>query len=333
MAFATRARRRLVGEPKPISVASTGRNRPNNSRSDTHTRRSPIRRPVADPNTIFRPLYKLAEFRTCLGALVVRDCLDVLSRVPDGTFDLVITSPPYDGQSKYGNGESYERDWYENFFLKVTHELFRTLKPHGSFVLNYRSKRRGDERGTLQYEIIFWLQEQGFLFCEDFVWGKPSPPPGRFNRYLKDAVEYCFQFAKSPHWQFFPEHCLKPARWDSKDRERRKRLAHNYTRVNAPSGQGRKRVQAGPDFVRPSTLLLLEPEFSPNPTRHPARFPLSLPLFFVNLLTKPGQLVFDPFGGTCTTAVAAEHLKRRWLVTEIDPQYADILPKRIQSLQ
>ena len=271
-----------------------------------------------------------SAYSTDSGALVVADCLSVLAQLPDETFDLVVTSPPYDGQPKYGNGERYERDWYEGFFLKVTAEILRTLKPHGSFVLNYRSKRHGGERGTFQYELVFRLREQGFLFCEDFIWGKPSPPPGRFNRFLKDAVEYCFQFAKTPAWQFFPKHCLTPARWDARDRERRKKLAHNYVRVNEPSGQGRKRVQAGPDMVRPSTLLLLEPEFNPNPTRHPARFPIQLPTFFIKLLSKPGQLVFDPFAGTCTTALAAETLHRRWLVTEIDERFAEILPERMQ---
>jgi hypothetical protein len=133
-----------------------------------------------------------AVFHTSLGAFVVDDCLRVLHQIPDDTIDLVITSPPYDGQPKYGNGEKYEREWYADFFRLVTAEILRTLKPHGSFILNYRSKRHGDERGTLQYELVFWLRDQGFLFCEDFVWGKPSPPPGRFNRFLKDAVEYCF---------------------------------------------------------------------------------------------------------------------------------------------
>lgn len=277
------------------------------------------------------PLSSSAAFRTDLGSLLIGDCLDVLRRIPDRTFDLVITSPPYDGQPKYGNGERYGRDWYKGFFREVTGEILRTLKPHGSFVLNYRSKRHGDERGVIQYELVFWLREQGFLFCDDFVWGKPSPPPGRFNRFLKDAVEYCFHFAKTPTWQFFPEQCLSPARWDAKDRERRKKLAHNYVRANSPSGQGRKRVQAGPDMVRPSTLLSFEPEFSPNLTGHPARFPLQLPAFFIKLMTKPGQLVFDPFGGTCTTAVASESLARKWLVTELDEQYTQILPERIKS--
>lgn len=270
-----------------------------------------------------------AELTTSLGALVVDDCLAVLRQIPDNTFDLVVTSPPYDGQPKYGNGERYRRDWFEDTFLKVTSEIYRTLKPHASFVLNYRSKRSGGERGTLQYELVLWLKEQGFVFAEDFIWGKPSPPPGRWNRHLKDAVEYCFQFAKTGDWQFFPEHCLTPARWDRKDVERRKKLPHNYERVNEPSGQGRKRVQAGPDLVRPSTLLHMEPEFLPNPTEHPARFPIELPSFFIKLLTREGQVVFDPFGGTCTTAVAAENLGRRWLVTELDKHYTSVLADRL----
>lgn len=277
------------------------------------------------------PLLDGAAHRTDLGAMIVGDCLTILRQLPDESLDLVVTSPPYDRQPRYGNGEDYGRAWYKGFFLDVTAEILRVLKPHGSFVLNYRSKRHGDERGTLQYELVFWLREQGYKFAEDFVWGKPSPPPGRFSRFLKDAVEYCFHFTKSSRWQFYPEQVLSPARWDAKDRERRKRLAHNYLRVNEPSGQGRKRVQAGPDLVRPSTLLYLEPEFGPNPSLHPARFPLALPDFFIRLLTQPGQLVFDPFAGTGTAGLAAERLERRWLLTEIDGSYAAVLPDRIHA--
>lgn len=283
------------------------------------------------PRELPSSLVDRANVRTDLGALVIGDCEDVLRQVPDDTFDLVVTSPPYNEQPKYGNGERYERNWYEDFFLKVTGELLRTLKPHGSFVLNYRSKRHNGERGTLQYELVLWLREQGWNFAEDFVWGKPSPPPGRWNRHLKDAVEYCFQFTKTKDWQFFPENTLQPARWDRKDVERRKKLAHNHERVDAPSGHGRNRVQAGPEMVRPSTLLYMEPEFGPNPTKHPARFPIGLPTFFIDLLSQPGQLVFDPFGGTGTTGLAAEQAQRRWLLAELDPEYAAILGARLEK--
>jgi DNA modification methylase len=192
---------------------------------------------------------------TGLGRLYALDCLRVLKAMPDGSLDLCVTSPPYERQPKYGNGERYERDWFEGLFLEVTAELLRVLKPTGQFVLNFRSKKLGAERSTLQYELVMWLREQGYLFVEDHVWVKPSPPPGRYKQALKDQVEYCFRFAKSSEFQLYPEQLLAPARWDAKDRERRRKHAHNFERVNAPSGQGRKRVQAGPDWVAPVERL------------------------------------------------------------------------------
>jgi DNA modification methylase len=318
------------GDQSPDRVINTGNLSPEAVVSYTSVVMAPEGSPDMPHSSDMVPVGHIA-YETALGSLQIGDCLAILRQLDDESVDLVITSPPYDRQGKYRDGQSYERGWYEDFFLKVTGEIHRVLQPHGSFVLNYRSKRHGDERGLLQYELVFWLREQGFLFAEDFIWGKPSPPPGRFNRFLKDAVEYCFQFAKSPGWQFYPEAVLQPARWDKKDRERRKRLKQNYERVNEPSGHGRRRVQAGPDWVRPSTLLTLEPEFGPNPTHHPARFPLEIPDFFIRLMTQPGQLVVDPFAGTCTTAVAAEKHGRRWLMAELDPDYASILPERLES--
>ena len=55
---------------------------------------------------------------------------------------------------------------------------------------------------------------------------------------------------------------------------------------------------------------------------HPARCPLPVPDFFVRLLTQPGDLVVDPFGGSNTVGFVAETLDRRWLSMEIDPAYA-----------
>jgi len=125
-------------------------------------------RDVVLPHSLARP----DSFSTDLGLLLIGDCLPILKALPENTVDLVVTSPPYDGQAKYGNGDKYERDWYQGFFLEVTAELLRVLKPHGSLVLNYRSKRHKDERGTLQYELVFWLRDQGFFVLRRFRMGK-----------------------------------------------------------------------------------------------------------------------------------------------------------------
>lgn len=84
-------------------------------------------------------------------------------------------------------------------------------------------------------------------------------------------------------------------------------------------------------MVRPSTLLYFEPDFTRNPAGHPARFPLTLPTFFIQLLTKRGQLVVDPFAGTGTTAAAAEGLGRKWLAAELDARYVRHLKSRLEA--
>jgi len=105
---------------------------------------------------------------------------------------------------------------------------------------------------------------------------------------------------------------------------------HNYERVSEPSGTGGVGCRPGPDLVRPSTLLLHEPEFAPNPTGHPCRFPVDLPAFFIKLLTTPGQVVSTP---------SAEPGPPRWpprpwaavALTEADAGYAGALAARLET--
>lgn len=61
---------------------------------------------------------------TQLGALVIANCLDVLRGLPDDCIDLVVTSPPYNEQPRYNDGQDYEAEWYEDVFLSTTKEVW-----------------------------------------------------------------------------------------------------------------------------------------------------------------------------------------------------------------
>lgn len=54
---------------------------------------------------------------------------------------------------------------------------------------------------------------------------------------------------------------------------------------------------------------------------HPARFPADLPQYFIRMLTDEGDLVVDPFAGSCVTAEVCERLSRRWLCGELEEEY------------
>jgi DNA modification methylase len=70
-------------------------------------------------------------------------------------------------------------------------------------------------------------------------------------------------------------------------------------------------------------------DFTPPP--HPARFPVQLPEFFIKFLTAEGDLVLDPFAGSCTTGEAAERLSRKWIGFEPVPDYLDTARFRFES--
>jgi site-specific DNA-methyltransferase (cytosine-N4-specific) len=56
-------------------------------------------------------------------------------------------------------------------------------------------------------------------------------------------------------------------------------------------------------------------------TPHPARYPAALPEYFIRMLTDKGDLVFDPFAGSCVTGEVGERLQRRWLCVELVEEY------------
>ena len=81
------------------------------------------------------------------------------------------------------------------------------------------------------------------------------------------------------------------------------------------------------DMVRPSNVISIP--VGGIHQLHPATFPLALPTFFIKAMTKPGDVVLDPFAGSGTTLQAAEQLGREWIGFEIVEDYVEICRERI----
>jgi DNA modification methylase len=82
----------------------------------------------------------------------------------------------------------------------------------------------------------------------------------------------------------------------------------------------------------------LESRYGDNPAslrararKHPARFPIQLPTFFVNFLTEPGDLVVDAFAGSNVTGQAAEQQDRQWVAFELHQYYLELSIARFDS--
>lgn len=248
------------------------------------------------------------------------DCREILKTLPSDSIDLVVTSPPYADQRKTTYGGITPANYVE-WFTPIGAELFRVLKPSGSFVLNIKEKVVEGERHTYVIELILALRQQGWLWTEEYLWHKRNCYPGKWPNRFRDAWERCLHFTKEKQFAMYQESVMVPmGDWA---KSRLKNLsATDKRRDNSKveSGFGKKILNwVGRDMAYPTNVLHFATECSNR--NHPATFPLELPDWFIRLFTQPGDLVLDPFIGSGTTALAAQKTERHYIGIELSPDY------------
>lgn len=263
--------------------------------------------------------------------LINDDCLTVLKRMPSDHVDLVITSPPYAESRKHTYG-GIAPDKYVEWFLPITAELLRVLKPTGTFILNIKEGATNGERQTYVMELILAMRKQGWLWTEEFVWHKKNCHPGKWPNRFRDAWERCLQFNKDKKFAMYQESVMVPmGNWA---KSRLKNLSDTDKRRDnsrVKSGFGKNVSNwVGRDQAYPSNVLHMASETGNK--GHSAAFPLGLPDWFIRLFTREGDLVLDPFLGSGTSAVAALLLGRHYLGIEVVPDYIESAENLLQNL-
>jgi len=129
--------------------------------------------------------------------LYLGDCEKVLNKILDNSVDLIFTSPPYADQRKKTYGGTHP-DEYVAWFLPISGELLRVLKPTGTFILNIKEKVLDCERSTYVMELILEMRkQQGWFWTEEFIWHKKNCYPGKWPNRFRDSWERLLQFNKS----------------------------------------------------------------------------------------------------------------------------------------
>ena len=255
-----------------------------------------------------------------LDRILQGDCRELLKTLPPDSVDLVITSPPYADQSKSTYG-GITPDSYVEWFLPVSAELFRTLKPSGSFILNIKEKAVDGQRHTYVLELILAMKKQGWLWTEEYIWHKRNCYPGKWPNRFRDAWERCLHFTKEKNFAMYQESVMVPTGDWAKSRL--KNLSETDKRRDnskVESGFGKKISNwIGRDMAYPTNVLHFATECGNK--NHPATFPLELPGWFIQLFTKLDDLILDPFIGSGTTAEAAKRAGRHYLGIELSSEY------------
>lgn len=278
-------------------------------------------------------------YRTRNGACYLGDSKNLLAQLPEGSVDLVVTSPPFAllRQKAYGNRDQAD---YVEWLCRFGVEVRRVLRETGSFVLDLGGayQRGVPVRSLYQYRVLLKMcDEVGLFLAEEFFWHNPAKLPSPIEwvnkRKLraKDSVNTVWWFSKSEWPKADIRNVLVPYS------ERMKTLLKNpekfYKAKDRPSGHEISMAFGSPEnggAIPPNLLQLPNTESNSSYLRlsklvgldgHPARFPAALPEFFIKFLTDHDDLVVDIFAGSNTTGRAAEQLGRRWIAMELDANY------------
>lgn len=234
-------------------------------------------------------------------SLYNEDCITTMSRMADNSIDMILTSPPYDNLKTY-KGFNFD-------FENTAKEIVRILKQNGVCVWVVGDEVcNGSESGTSFRQALRFM-ELGLSLHDTMIYQKNSstfPARRNSNRYTQ-IFEYMFVFANGkPQANLI---CDKPNKWAG---------FRDY------SGKLKDPV---PDYSPRTNIWKYTT--SKRSTGHPAPFPLELASDHIRTWTQVGEIVYDPFIGSGTTAEAAIALDRRWAGSEISSEYCEIVRKRV----
>jgi site-specific DNA-methyltransferase (cytosine-N4-specific) len=279
----------------------------------------------------FAPFYS-----TPLGAAYNCDAIEILRALPADSVDLVMTSPPFalTRKKEYGN-EPVER--YLEWFLPFTREIYRVLKPTGSFVFDIGGAwvPGAPVRSVYHFAVALELVKDGFRLAQDFYWHNPArlPSPAEWVTVrrvrVKDSVNMVWWFSKTNDPKADNRRVLQPYSasmksllkngYKAKMRPSGHDISENFAKDNGgaiPSNMlSIANTESNSAYLRKCRARSIKP--------HPARYPEALVRFFINFLTDENDLVVDPFGGSIVTGAVCEATNRRWLATEMSSEYLD----------
>ena len=273
--------------------------------------------------------------KTKLGKVVLGDSLTVMEDIKSGTVDLIMTSPPFGLTRKKEYGNFVENEYLE-WFKPFATQFQRVLKDSGSLVIDLGGAWKPGQptRSLYHFKLLIMLCEEfGFHLAQEFYWWNPSklPTPAEWVNVrrvrVKDAVNTVWWLSVTPWPKASNRRVLQPYSASMKTL-----LANGYKAMKRPSGHDiSSNFSVNNGAAIPPNLIAL-PNTDSNGyyqrycqengiKAHPARFPAELPEYFLRMLTDKGDLVHDPFAGSCVTGEVAERLGRKWVCSELNEDY------------
>ena len=250
------------------------------------------------------------------------DCLLTMSNMDDCFIDLVVTSPPYDNLREYKN--KIDKTWGEGVWKPILKELYRVVKNGGVVVwIVGDATINGSETGTSFKQALFAM-DCGFRLHDTMIYSKGAQGGAKGSCYCyTQSFEYMFIFSKG---KIKTSNLLK-------DREN-KYQKNGKSTMRRSNGKTVGFIAKPNKFSKRTNVWELRGGFMVGSAdkisfEHPATFPEQLANDHILSWSNEGDLVYDPFMGSGTTAKMAIKNNRNWIGSEISSEYVNIANDRI----
>ena len=267
------------------------------------------------------------------GKIINGDCIEVMKTFPEGSIDLLVTSPPYNVNISYDvHKDDLPMDEYYEWSKDWLREAFRVLKDDGRIAVNVPNELNVQERGgRILFVAEFWMmmKEVGFKFSGLVDLTENSP------HRVRQTAWGSWMSASAPY-VYNPKECIILA-YKKSSKKLSKGVSQwlgTPTEVTTEDGKVKnKMVYQDEDKKEFMNLVFGRWEyFADTRSLTKATFSMDIPAKAIKILSYKNDIVLDPFMGSGTSAFAAELLDRRWVGIELSPDYTEIARKRVQAL-
>lgn len=250
-----------------------------------------------------------------LNKIYNENCIETMRRMPENFIDLTVTSPPYDNLRKY-NGYTFD-------FEIIAGELFRVTKIGGVVVWIVNDATiNGSETGTSFRQALHFM-DIGFNLHDTMIWAKNQLAFPDKNRYY-NGFEYMFILSKGA-----PKTLNLIADKINKSAGRTTCLSERNKDGSTKKVLNQKKVK---EYSIRFNIWEITNASRGIHSEHPATFPEQLAKDHIYSWSNKGELVYDPFMGSGTTAKASMLLGRNYIGSEISAEYCNLIEKRLSAV-
>ena len=265
------------------------------------------------------------------GKIINGDCIEVIKTLPEGSVDLVVTSPPYNCGIKYDTHiDTLTMDEYWIWTKEWLTESYRILKDDGRVSITIPYEVNVQDRGGRVFfvsEFYQVMKQVGFKFfgivdleeqsphrSKTTAWGSWMSPSSPYIYNPKECVILAYKKQHIKKVKGEPQWKGTPTEIEQEDGTIKKKVVYEETDKK--------------EFME--LVFGQWNYFADTKSLTKATFSMDIPTKAIKILSYKNDIVLDPFAGSGTSLVAAEVLGRRWLGIELSPNYCDISKTRVE---